>query len=91
VIRPRETIDAAMLASTIRIDAGIETDIRAVVVADDSARLVFEKDRVDGRVAGLVPLGPMIGRLFESIRRITSRPAASQLFSTHGRYYNSTR
>src|SRR5437773_1959642 len=43
--RPRVTINAAMLAAAIRIDAGIEADVRAVVGGDDRARLVSKKLR----------------------------------------------
>ena len=38
---PRETIDAAMLASAIRIDRAIEMNIRRLVKRDDGPRRLF--------------------------------------------------
>src|SRR5258708_25181915 len=40
--RSRETINAAMLAAAIRIDARFESDIGAFVVGDDRFGFVFE-------------------------------------------------
>ena len=38
--RPRITIDAAVFASAIRIEAHLEADVRAVVLGDDAARRI---------------------------------------------------
>src|SRR5882724_8977475 len=47
--RPRETIDAAMLATAIGVDRTVETDIWRVVAGDDLARGI-ERDRgLEGR------------------------------------------
>src|SRR5712691_7398032 len=91
MVRTGETIDAAMLAPPVGIDAGIEANVGAVVVIDDGARFVFQENGVGGRVLRLVPFACLIGRFFESIRRITRGPAPSPLFSAHGSYYNSRR
>ena len=36
--RPRETVDAAVLATPIRVDGAVETDIGRIVPRDDLAR-----------------------------------------------------
>ena len=48
--RPRKAVDAAMLAAAIRIDARLESDIRAVVPRDDRFRQVPEKLRLPPRL-----------------------------------------
>src|SRR6185369_5493529 len=40
---PRITIDAAMFAAAVGIDAGIESDVRAVVVGNDAGAVIAEK------------------------------------------------
>ena len=40
--RPRVTINTTVLATAIRIDAGLETDVRRVVIREDRLRFVFE-------------------------------------------------
>src|SRR5438105_5719603 len=42
--RPREAVDAAMLAAPVRIDGTVEADIRRVVAGNDLARGI-ERDR----------------------------------------------
>src|ERR1700733_6685193 len=42
--RPREAVDAAMLAAPVRIDRTVEADIGGVVTGDDLARGI-ERDR----------------------------------------------
>src|SRR4051812_30553157 len=77
--RPRVTVNATMLASAIRIDAVLESDVGAVVVRDDRARRVAKefrrwRDRQLVRIE-IVELRFEVDRL-ESIRRIARRAAA---------------
>ena len=41
----REAVDAAVLAAAIRIDAGVEADVRTVVRGDDRPRRIAQVDR----------------------------------------------
>src|SRR5262249_19247196 len=45
---PSKTVRAPMFASAIRIDAGVEADVGAIVVGDDGAGVVGEKLRGGG-------------------------------------------
>src|SRR5262249_23667638 len=55
VVRTSETIDAAVLTPTVGINARVESNIRAVVVIDDAARVVIQERRLNGGVFRLVP------------------------------------
>ena len=48
--RSREAIDAAVLAAAIRIHAGLETNIGAVVPRDDRLRVVAKELRLAARL-----------------------------------------
>src|SRR6185312_1864457 len=49
VRRPRETVDAAVLAAAIGIDRPVEADVGTVVAGDDLARRVRLHDRLERR------------------------------------------
>ena len=83
MIGPGKTINATVLASAIRIDAGIESDVGTVVVVDDGAGLVSQKNgRVDrtGLPDRPIPIR-CIRRFLEPIRRIARGAAASNLLA----------
>src|SRR5262245_39221436 len=85
MVRPSETVDTSVLTPAIRIDACIESHVRTVVVIDDAARFVFEKNRLDRWILRIVPFRSMIGRFVESIGWIACGPATSNLFGAHRR------
>src|SRR2546426_4435982 len=71
VERARVAIDATVLAAAIRIHAGFEAHIRAVVVIDDGVRVVPEELRRRRRFVGVVPVRVRFQRdLLEAVRRI---------------------
>ena len=57
VERAGVTIDAAVLAAAIGIDAGFEADVGAVVVGNDGAGAVFEELGARRRVFFGIPVG----------------------------------
>ena len=81
--RPRETIDAAMLATAIGIDARFESDIRALIPRNDCFRGV---PKILRRPPGLffvarigidnIDIGKIDVQLFEPIRRTPGSAAA---------------
>ena len=84
VRRARVAVDAAVLAAAVRVDAGVEADVRAVVGRDDAARVIAEELGLDGAVARvLVGDGVEVGfRLdvdvqpIEAVGRLRARAAA---------------
>ena len=78
--RPRETIDAAMLAAAIGIDRAVERDVGRAVPRDDGARRVFHHLRAQGRRRLVLP-GPAIVEAdiflqIEAARGVGARAAA---------------
>ncbi len=70
---PRETINAAMLAAAIRVQAGIETDVRAVVVGDGGLAVIHQKLRAWQDVVIRVPVRVRFKMNFlKPVRRIFS-------------------
>ena len=74
--RSRETINATVLATAIRIDAGFETDIRTLVACDNGFRAVPKKLRRTLRprlVSGIdidnIDIGKIDMQLFEAVGR----------------------
>ncbi len=85
----RVTIDAAVLASPVRIDAGLETDIRAVVVRDERAAVVFEEDCARQRIFLRVPISVGFELDFlEAIGRIIRCAAARIRTARHRGEYS---
>ena len=79
MIRPGVTIDATVLAAPIGIDAGLETDVRAVVIRDDGAGAVFEELGAGRRVFFRIPIGIGFEMDFlEAIGRIAGCAARGQ-------------
>ena len=69
---PRVTINATVLAAAVGIDAGVEADVRAVVVGQDAGGAVVEKLRARPGM-GFAVLGvriPFEVEGFEAIGRI---------------------
>ena len=86
--RPRVTIDATVLATTVRIDAGFEADVRTVIVSDNRARAVAEELRARQRIVFRVPIGVRLEvDFFEAVRRIASGAAmgGGEAFGGRGR------
>ena len=77
MIGPREAVNTAMLAAAVGIDAGVETNIRAVVVVNDGARLVFKENSARRGILRLIPFGSLVGSLLEPISRIADSAPAS--------------
>ena len=78
--RPGVTINAAMLAAAIRIEAGCETDIRTVVARDDGPAVVLVKLRAWSLRTGIIVVRiPICVRFemnfLEPVRRILCRAA----------------
>src|SRR5437660_10287948 len=68
---PRVAIDATVLAAAIRIDAGLETDVRALVVGYDCLAVVAKELRPKKRLLFRIPFGIGFEMDFlEAIRRI---------------------
>lgn len=74
--RPRVAINAAVLATAIRIQARLKTDVRTVVAADDRLGEVLEKLRARQRIIVGIPVGIRFEMKFlKSVRRIFRRAA----------------
>src|SRR5262249_18057237 len=80
-----KAIDAAVLAASVWINARVEADVRTVVVINDASGFVPEENCFVGRILRFVPLRCLVGRLLESICRITRRSAAPNPFCAHWR------
>src|SRR4051794_6818467 len=75
--RPSETVDTAMLASAIRIDAGIEADVRAVVVGQDRSRRVAQKNRTRQRRRLVVILRILVVNVFDALEAVLRIPTGT--------------
>ena len=80
VARPREAIDAAVLAAAVRIDRAIERHVGRGVAGDDAARRV-QRDLGSNRRGILVDLPAVVGRLarvpLEAAARVAARAATA--------------
>jgi len=66
-----------MLATAIRIDAGLEADVRAVVVVDDGIGLVFEELRLRRWFVRVIPVQVAFERdLFKRFGGLSAAPRA---------------
>src|SRR5438067_1334276 len=92
---PRETIDAAMLATAVRIYARLEPDVRAVVPRDDRFRLVAKELRLAPRplffFAGRIDLdhvriAEIDMQLFKPVRRIPGSASSMDRRRGRGRF-----
>src|SRR5206468_299881 len=74
VRRPREAVDAAVLAAAVGIEARLERHVGAVVARDDRARGVAQKSRarVGALVVGRVGVGDVVD-LLEAVGRVLGR------------------
>src|SRR4029077_18703330 len=79
--RPRITIGATVLASAVRIQAGIEPHIRTVIVGDNRLRIVPQKLGLNLRLSGF-GRAPVDGLVVESLKSIAgvqrSAPATNR-------------
>ena len=76
VKRPRIAINAAVLAAAVRIDAGFESDIRAVVVRNDRGRPIAEKLGARKRIILRIPIRVGLQMdFFEAVGRVGFRSA----------------
>ena len=76
---PGVAIDAAVFAAAIRIDAGFEAHIRAVIVVDDGIGMVFEELRRRNRLIRIAPVRIAFERdLFKPVRRVVRRAAGGR-------------
>ena len=74
---PGETINAAMLAAAIRIDAGFKADIGTVVVIDRGLGIVAEKNSARRGIVFRIPIGVALEMdLFKAIGRIAGGAAS---------------
>jgi hypothetical protein len=85
MVRPGVAVDTSMFTAAIWIDAGVESNVGTVVIGDNAARFILQEDGVNRRIFRLIPLGSLIGGLFESIYRIAGGPSAPHLLCTHRR------
>src|SRR5258706_14579887 len=86
--RPRVAVNAPVFAAAIRIDAGLEPDIRTVIVSNNSARAVAKELCAWQRIVFRVPIRVRLEmNLFETVRRIASGAAmgGGWVFCGHGR------
>ena len=73
---PGETVDAAMLAAAIGIDAGVKSHVRTVVVRDEGLRGVAVKLGARHAVVFRVPVFVRLHvNLLEAVGRIVRRAA----------------
>ena len=87
MIGPREAVNTAMLAAAVGIDAGVETNIRAVVVGYDGAGRVFQELGPRQRI--LIRIAISIGFEMESlepVRRVSSSAATGKRFGFHAEH-----
>ena len=89
MVRARKTVNASVLATPVGIDARIESNVGTVVVINDASSLVLQEYGLPRRIIGFLRLPRLIGEHFKPICGITSGAAASLLFTTHNRHYNS--
>ena len=77
--RPGVAIGAAMLTAAVRIDAGAEADIGAVIGGDDGPGGVFQELRLRAGLQGSVLAGfGLVAQAFEPIGRVVgSTPAVN--------------
>src|SRR5262249_14331424 len=84
--RPREAVDAAVLAAAIRVDRAVEADIGRLVAGDDfAARVDADAGRKRRQVFKTLPAvveGNARKRLV-SARRIRLRAAATPTLAVH--------
>src|SRR4051812_38590725 len=74
---PRIAINATMLTAALRIDAGLEPDVRAVVLGDDGAGVVPQELRVRRGILLRVPIHVAFQLDFlKPVGGIPRRPAA---------------
>src|SRR5262249_45085722 len=70
--------------TAIRIDAGLETDIRTVIVSDDRAGLIFQKLGMRERILFGIPFGIRFEMdFFKPVWRVACRSAADGGFAGH--------
>ena len=82
--RPRVAVNAAVLAAAVRIDAGFEAHVRAVVVSDNGAGGVLEKLRARQRILFGIPVGVGFEVDFlEPVGRIAGGAAAGERVAGH--------
>ena len=73
MVRPCKTIHAAMLTTPVGIDAGVETDVGAVVGGDNGSGVIFKE--FGGRTGILTrPQFLLIGQSLKAIARILASP-----------------
>src|SRR5204862_1252902 len=77
----RVTVDAAVLAAAIRIDAGVEADVGTVVRGDDRARRIAQVERLR-RV--LVALRFIVDGVCERLEAVLRVPAGGAAFHHQG-------
>ena len=63
VARPREAVDAAVLAAAIGVDGPVERDVRRVVPGDDRLRPVDDDFRRNALGRGIARIPPVVERL----------------------------
>jgi len=75
---PRITIGAAVLASAVRVQAGIESHVWTVIVGDHRLRIIPQKLRLDLGLScfGLAPFVGLAVEQFKSIRWVQRRATA---------------
>ncbi len=74
--RPRVAVDAAVLASPVRVYTGVETDVRAVVVGDYGPRRILIKNGLRGYAFGYLFLCGLELYFLEPVCRVLGRAPA---------------
>src|SRR5439155_1102919 len=81
---PGIAVDAPMLAAAIRVDAGLETDVGAVVVGDEGGGVIFKELRARQRVLLRVPIRiPLHMDFFEAVGRVAAGAARRDWLAVH--------
>src|SRR5207253_870117 len=73
-----ETVDATVLTTAVRIDAGLESDVGTVVVGDDGPHRIAEKNRLRRRL--FVGRNVVIGNVSEFLEAVLRIPARAATF-----------
>jgi hypothetical protein len=85
VKRSRVTVNAAMLTTAVRVDAGAEADIRTVIVGNNAAGAVFEELSLrGGRLLRVLVWIWLEMKFLEPVWRVRASATAGERLLGHG-------